>query len=192
MEELKTATGPMVFKRYHDGMLCSPHALEILVKWRCQLDASSQQRVDETSAWPLRLVGNGKGTAGVLMRRAPDIFFQPLNTGLTKPRSLSYLVHAERAEHLGVTRPSLSQRIDICRLLVEEFAFWHAARLVRGDVSLRNDLWSLQPTSVFAIDCDSMRFVSESGALREVRTPDFHDPHTNTISLVSDRYKPRC
>jgi hypothetical protein len=71
------------------------------------------------------------------------------------------------------------------------FAHLHDQRVVVGDVSGRNILWTVRPEPmVFLIDCDGFRVEGERAVTSSKQSPDWFDPHlAGDTTLDSDRFK---
>ena len=76
--------------------------------------------------------------------------------------------------------------------LAKTVALLHKYKIIVGDMSGRNLLWTDKPTwRVLIIDCDSLRVDGSAGVASPKQSPDWDDPHLNgaATSQSSDIYK---
>lgn len=134
-----------------------------------------------------------KGTlSGFIMREIPARFFGTSAAGRAKLRELQYLLYARKPAWGDIVPLDVERRI----VLAKEFGFLvrllHDQRLVIGDISMSNLLWSDDGgPGVFLLDCDGVRRLGTSPVLRQAETLDWEDPQLppTGLDLASDRYK---
>jgi hypothetical protein len=120
-------------------------------------------RVASSAAWPLSAV-TAQGTSlavGAVMPRAPERFWLRHRDKLPRLATLGYLTSdPDRiAAAYGVTLPppGAPERVALVYALARLLEAWQAAapRVVHGDLSAKNVLWSLAPApAVYVLDCD--------------------------------------
>ncbi len=187
-------TNPLqVFKRYHnpDHPEFTPQTLQHLVEERESLSYAGRS-VDEFAAWPHAVVVDGAKTVGFLMRRVPAEF--SLRIGhKTRLADLSYLATSPKPIWGHVDLPNQNERMQILRQLAGAIDALHRRRIVLGDVSFANILWSCVPQPrIMLLDCDGMRPEGETPVLPQADTIDWHDPHAPSDvppDRDRDRYK---
>jgi len=86
------------------------------------------------------------------------------------------------------------KRVSLLKLLKDlsqVFETLHKHKIVVGDVSGRNILWSRQTgESVMLIDCDGCRIDQTVGVTKAKQSPEWFDPHlTGPTNIESDLYK---
>jgi hypothetical protein len=196
-------------------------SLAPLVAFPSALAAAEQElasRVVSSSAWPTALVvGDGpahEGSAplvlGTVMPRAPDGFWLRHRDGTARLASLSYLAgdpdRIAVAYGVQVPAPGTAGRLGVVYALARLLEAWQSekgpARVIHGDLSARNVLWSLVPApAVYVLDCDGANLSpgaglsSADGAAADshlrATTPNWDDPALPPGSAPtegSDRY----
>jgi len=170
-------------------------------------------RALSSSAWPLSsVVGDDPSVAlGTVMPRAPAEFWLRHRDGTKRLTTLSYL--ATDPERIAVAYgvlmppPGAAERVALVYALARLLEAWQneppLPRVVHGDLSAKNVLWSLQPApAVYVLDCDgaSVRCgpdeigdeVPGSGDRRpRATTPNWDDPSLPRgapPTRTSDRY----
>lgn len=192
----------VVYKEYlpRTGIVLDRGALERLVTLPQSLTASDRQRITDRAAWPTDVVIDGDRVVGYLMPRIPEHYWRT-HGAMHDPRKVAcdwnYLTH--RAHWQSSTAivsdvPRLATP-DILRLiadLAETMAILHRHRIVMGDISGRNLLWTDRPDlAVFVIDCDAFRPEGENAVNAPKESPDWGDPAIthNRTDRASDVYK---
>jgi hypothetical protein len=170
-------------------------------------------RALSSSAWPVSsVVGDDPTVAlGTVMGRAPAEFWLRHRDGTKRLATLSYLAtDPERiavAYGVLVPPPGTAERIAVVYALARLLEAWQneppLPRVVHGDLSGKNVLWSLQPApAVYVLDCDgaSVRCGPDAtgdegpdGAdgRRRATTPNWDDPALPPgapPTRASDRY----
>ena len=170
-------------------------------------------RVLSASAWPVSsVVGDDPLVAlGTVMSRAPAEFWLRHRDGTKRLSTLSYL--ATDPERIAVAYgvlmppPGAAERVALVYALARLLEAWQneppLPRVVHGDLSAKNVLWSLQPApAVYVLDCDgaSLRCGADTmvdevpdSAERRPRatTPNWDDPAIAPgapPTRASDRY----
>lgn len=154
--------------------------------------------VTRRTAWPHTIVTDRGRFVGFLMPRLGPSYFcrhgvkaYPGNIdcrwdlltyrqrNLSKPNIVSDTT-AVSEEHV------LAVMLDLAELV----SLLHRYRIVLGDISGRNLLWSTAQTDVMVIDCDGFRAEGDAAVTRSKQTPDWIDPNYGADTcLDSDRYK---
>lgn len=184
----------MVFKRFHDPRGVDWEALRAMVGWRRSLSRSDQSRVDRHLTWPLAVVVGDDGPVGFLMYRVPPDFEASIRTPSGGRRAVlreaQYLIaDSPRARRLGITEPSDAQRLELLWRLADTIAFLHDRRIVVGDLSSRNVLWSEVDARIVLVDCDSMVLGGVGSPHPPAATVDWDDPALAHPAASSDIYK---
>jgi hypothetical protein len=122
-------------------------------------------RALSSSAWPVSsIVGDDPAVAlGTVMPRAPAQFWLRHRDGTKRLATLSYL--ATDPERIAVAYgvlmppPGAAERIALVYAFARLLEAWQSEpplpRVVHGDLSSKNVLWSLQPVpAVYVLDCD--------------------------------------
>jgi DNA-binding helix-hairpin-helix protein with protein kinase domain len=209
---LRDVSGELVYKEYKTGQTGRPAAsvqgLTTIIQLVNQLQPTPRAAVDEMTVWPLRVVVNAKGEAtGVLMRLIPDLFFEKILLPSKKRERIArevqhLIVDPARSRRSEVAVPAdgdLATRVRLCERLAYLIAALHGGKLVYGDVSARNILYTLRPTpSVLLVDCDAARKEGSGAVNRQADSPDWDPPETQRArqrgsspnqTQDTDRYK---
>ena len=180
-----------VFKQYIVSG-AEPTALGRLVDLPTSLQPADQIRLHRQTAWPLARVLSKGILSGFIMCEIPARFFGTNAAGRPKLRELQYLLYEKKPAWGSIVPLELDRRM----VLAKEFGFLvrllHDQRLVIGDISMNNLLWSDEEVpGVFLLDCDGVRRLGTSPVLRQAETPDWEDPQLSPtgLDLASDRYK---
>jgi len=137
---------------------------------------------------------------GFLMRKIAPEYFRKQGVRLN-PRNVlcEWNLLAMRDRYLRnpnivSTVPNI-EPFDALRLVIDlakTIALLHKYRVILGDMSGRNLLWTDSPTwRVLIIDCDSLRIDGSAGVASPKQSPDWDDPHLNGAATTqsSDIYK---
>jgi hypothetical protein len=194
--DLPDVTGPLVYKEYRSGH--TPFGgLSSVVAVRNRLDPTTQARLDEIAAWPVRIVTDEDGVTGVVMPRIPDTFFDevllPGSGSLERTvREIQHLfIDPARAKHLGRPTPSPEERLAVCRDVASGLSFLHEELgVVFGDVNAKNVLFRLdvEPMTMF-VDCDAVRIAGSAAVVAQLNAPDWEPPEGGPLSRATDLYK---
>ncbi|MGW7349873.1 hypothetical protein [Streptomyces sp. NPDC054784] len=192
--EVRTLHGHsgLLYKSYRSPEQVNGQALATLVHVRRALPDDERERLDAEAAWPLCRVMDGGRTVGFLMHRAPDAMTWRSANGGTKLTELQFLLRAQRPQWQDITQPARGQRRELALALVELIDRLHSWRLVLGDVSQANVLWTVRPRpGVFLLDCDGFRAAGEAPVLAQADTVDWNDTAapTGALTVDTDRYK---
>ncbi|GAA0966243.1 hypothetical protein GCM10009555_007610 [Acrocarpospora macrocephala] len=132
--------------------------------------------------WPIDLIDRPDGAiTGVILPALPGGFLRDKGT----PRSLDFLLMRRAAP------PPAEIRVRVVRRLAEVFAWLDELRLVHGDLSPKNVVWTADPEpAVCVIDVDGM---SPRAPSTGVATPGWMDPRLVEGQIpahdhFSDRY----
>jgi hypothetical protein len=195
---LRGTPGPFVYKEYHKHLgEISGNGLAGLIAVRESLDAKERQWLDGCAVWPMRVVVDRGAVTGVIMRLIPDEYFQKLRlpSGRTArlPREAQHLfTERRRCEKLGWPYAEPRQRLQLCAQLSYTVAFLHRRDIVFGDISPRNVLFRLTPTTgMMLVDCDAIRKIGTAAVVGQGNTPDWFAPEGRIApqSMRTDAYK---
>ena len=160
---LPDAPGSLVYKEYK-SVPQSGYGLRKLVKIRNGLDPEARRKLDQRTAWPVRVVEDADRVCGVIMPRIPDSYLQTrmlpgtgkIEDGIREVQNL--LIPPARALRVGMPVPTPTERLMICRDFAAALHLVHKNDLVVGDLSARNGLYRLdERPSVMLVDCDAIR-----------------------------------
>jgi DNA-binding helix-hairpin-helix protein with protein kinase domain len=164
-------------------------ALKRLVELPAEMSQTDRGALLRQAAWPLARVVDGAAVKGFIMRKVPQEFY---GRTASKPRlrEVQYLLYEPKAMWGDIAPPGAEGRLGIARNIVALFRLLHARRLVVGDVSMNNLLWS-PAGAVFLLDCDGIRETGAKPVLQQPFTPDWDDPQQPSTGpdLDTDRYK---
>ncbi|MGW5054912.1 hypothetical protein [Actinokineospora sp. NPDC004072] len=187
--------GALVFKEYRRAHT-EPGRLRTIVAVRGGLDLQRRDTVDRLAAWPCRVVEDGGDVVGVVMPRIPaaylaDVKLPGSNTTATHAREVQNLfIDPVRMARLGHEAPSMRERISLCRDMAAALAFFHdELQVVFGDINHANELYRLQPTGVFFIDCDGVRPRGVVARHSQLNSPDWVPPEPGPLTRATDLYK---
>lgn len=160
----------LVYKKYKKSVLPVPsHGLEQIAAVRERMHPDQRLLFDERTAWPVRVVESEGQAVGVLMRLIPDDFFQTLRmrdgSSERVAREISFAMRgaSEYTRRVGVEVPTVEQRVVLMRDFARILAMLHFEKLVYGDISARNLLYTLHPRPrVLLVDCDAVRVQGSS------------------------------
>lgn len=168
-----------VYKQYHRaaGLSVSAASLDALIALRGKLTHAGHP-VDRWAAWPSAAVRSGSETVGFVMPRVPIEFTFEAHG---KRRLAEFnMLFAKKSNVLfaGVDLPDIAERAVMLRDLASALATLHEHRIVVGDLSHANILWSRTPEPrVMLIDCDGMKLDGMPAVLPQPDTGDWEDPH---------------
>ncbi|RKS68908.1 hypothetical protein BZB76_6046 [Actinomadura pelletieri DSM 43383] len=187
--EVLGAGGGHVFKEYLEPQKVNGAVLKRLVELPGELSQADRDAFLRQAAWPLARVLDGGTVKGFVMRRVPPEFWGRAAPGM-KLREVQYLLFEPKALWGEIRPPDVDGRLKIVRRMVDLFRLLHSRRLVVGDVSMNNLLWS-RSGCVFLLDCDGIREVGADPVLLQPSTPDWDDPLQPATGpdLDTDRYK---
>jgi serine/threonine protein kinase len=153
------------------------------VQMRLALGTEDRKDFDAMSAWPLDLVHSGGRTVGMVMPLIPGEYFtathQAGQQADHKPRDLSVMVAADAwANTMGIDRSAFTDSLDrvlILASLVRAVARLHKHRIVYGDLSLKNAVFSPTSHNVLLLDCDGTASLDDPQR-RQLHSPYFQPP----------------
>lgn len=177
----------LVFKEYKEAQrpTLNVRALVGLVESVASMEPADRQRISTRTVWPKHLVVRNGQVQGFLMPSVDDAFYR--RYGLrANPRLVLCDWNQLTYHHPGSTmQPHMLSEIpmashgDRLRLvsdLAETLEVLHRGEMVVGDMSGKNLLWTLAPTRVVLIDCDSFRRVGHPAACGHKESPGWVDP----------------
>jgi len=191
-----------VYKQYLQTAATAPGqgALQALIDLKSTMSVIEQSWLSEHAVWPETIVVDQGRMRGFLMRKIAPEYFRKQGVRLN-PRNVlcEWNLLAMRDRYLRnpnivSTVPNI-QPFDALRLVIDlakTVALMHKYRVIVGDMSGRNLLWTDSPTwRVLIIDCDSLRVDGSAGVASPKQSPDWDDPHLNGAATTqnSDIYK---
>jgi len=191
-----------VYKQYLQTAATTPGqgALQALIDLKSTMSPSEQSWLNERAVWPETIVVDQGRMRGFLMRKIAPEYFRKQGVRLN-PRNVlcEWNLLAMRDRYLRnpnivSTVPNI-EPFDALRLVIDlakTIALLHKYRVIVGDMSGRNLLWTDSPTwRVLIIDCDSLRIDGSAGVASPKQSPDWDDPHLNGAATTqsSDIYK---
>lgn len=192
----------LVYKQYLQAAATAPgqSALQSLIDLKSTMSPSEQTWLSERTIWPETIVVDQGRMCGFLMRKITPEYFRkqgirsnPRNV-LCEWNLLAMRDRYLRNPNIVSTVPHI-EPFDALRLIVDltkTVALLHKYRVIVGDMSGRNLLWTDTPAwRVLIIDCDSLRVDGSSGVASPKQSPDWDDPHLNggATTQSSDIYK---
>lgn len=198
---LPDVQGRLVYKQYKkqpDPAAVNGMRKTVALRARLQAEPAKLARLDDATAWPVRLVVDVSGAAcGLVLRRIPDSFFHDIRvpSGAIKhgPREVQFLfISPDRALRGGTPTPTPTERLTICRDFAATLAFLHGELgVVFGDINARNAVFRLgtDPTVMF-VDCDAVRPMGDMAAVPQLNAPDWDPPEgAGVLTRWTDVYK---
>ena len=203
---LPDVPGELLVKLFHADTLERGEAdrLREVVTWRAALPAKARATLDSVSAWPVRIVMDGRKAVGIVMLRAPSRFFftftprSPNATPRSEPITIQSLFEpAVDARSRGISTPDdddLLTRLVSCARLALFFRLLHEHGMVYGDLSQGNVLTSNEPGSpaIMVVDCDGAHAASSSRAYQQRGTKTWFSPEEEAkapLDQLTDVYK---
>jgi DNA-binding helix-hairpin-helix protein with protein kinase domain len=191
-----------VYKEFQSQVLAEvdESALNRLIALPASLDAASRQFLLTRTAWPVEKVVERGAVVGYTMPLIPGAFFVKHGVKAYPNRcECDWNKLAMRTTWLGNSNivsdvPQVSGThllevlIDLCKIV----DLLHKMKLIIGDISGRNMLWSLTPApAVMMIDNDGYRVEGARGVTLPKQTPDWQDPYLGGADTTqqSDLYK---
>lgn len=192
----------VVYKQYLQTAATAPGqgALQALIDLKATMSPSEQSWLNERAVWPEMIVVDQGRMRGFLMRKISSEYFRKQGVRLN-PRTVlcEWNLLAMRDRYLRnpniVSTVPVIEPFDAFRLVIDlakTVALLHKYRVIVGDMSGRNLLWTDNPTwRVLIIDCDSLRVDGSAGVASPKQSPDWDDPHLNGAATTqsSDIYK---
>lgn len=191
-----------VYKEFQSQVLreVDENALDRLIALPSSLDTSSRQFLLAHTAWPVEKVVERGSVVGYTMPLIPGSFFVRHGVKAYPNRcECDWNKLAMRTTWVGnsniasdVPQVSGTQLLEVLIDLCKIVELLHRMKLIIGDISGRNMLWSLTPTpSVMMIDNDGYRVEGARGVTLPKQTPDWQDPYLGGAETTqqSDLYK---
>lgn len=166
-------------------------ALEELIRVPATLPTAEADLLLSCSAWPLAAVYNGPALTGFVMPRVPQQFFGVTAAG-PKLQELQYLLYPRKPLWGAIVPLDMQGRYTVVVKFIGLVAVLHRHKLVLGDISMNNLLWSAgQDPEIYLIDCDGTKPDGGRSPLPQPDTPDWNDPlcASRDADLDSDAYK---
>lgn len=164
------------------------------VQARMSLSPQDRKDLDETAAWPLDLVQDGGRVVGLVMPLIPADYFiathqqgQPPDQA---PRDLALMSADDAwARRMGVDRSAFTDPFDRVLILINlvyAVARLHKHRIVYGDLSLKNAVFSPTSHNVLLLDCDGTASLDDPQR-RQLNSPHFSPPEiVNKTARLQD------
>lgn len=144
------------------------------------------------AAWPLQPVVSGSTLRGFVMPRIPPQFYVTV-AGRRVEAQIQYAIPKAGSVFLPDVLPTDTQRLEIVQRVAIFLDVLHRNDCVYGDVSWGNMLYSLNPTTLFVLDVDSIRPLGSMNMTGHDggQTVDWNDPHSSGVesSFDGDRFK---
>ena len=173
----------ILFKEYR-GVRIDPDGLDRLIDWRTGLNAGDRDLLDRSASWPRSRVVNDDATVGVLIPEAPECFKIDVR-GSSKLNEVQYLAFGDRARKLGLELPGPGERAGIIATLADLLELFDRHRIVHGDISFKNVLWSTKTdASTYLLDCDGALQGRHRSALPQVTTQHWTDPRVQKSTIA--------
>lgn len=189
-----------IFKEYRPKTLTSFDLAQLIsiIDFPSSLDPDERSWLLQRTTWPEEVVVASGNACGFVMSEIPDAFRR--RHGLaSNPRRvdcgwnyLAYRSEAHVAAMLSeIPSPSDQQIVELLLELARTIELLHRHHIVLGDISGNNLLWSIEPTELLIIDCDSFRFEGTQGPSGHKESPGWMDPYLRggPTSGSSDVYK---
>ncbi|MEZ5210651.1 hypothetical protein [Gordonia sp. (in: high G+C Gram-positive bacteria)] len=167
-------------------------ALNALVAYLSNADATRRAALLATFAWPIAPVTSGGATVGFVMAAAPHVFMSERSRGPAGARRLNEIQHLLNAPafvaRLGF-RLSRRTQIEVLISVATALRTLHDAGFAFGDLSPRNLLFDPDGGEIFVLDCDA---ITRPGlrVLPQAETPGWHLPAGElTGTAAGDDYK---
>jgi hypothetical protein len=191
-----------VYKQYLNAAATAPgqSALQGLIDLKSSMNPDEQTWLSERTIWPEVIVVEQGRMRGFLMRKIAPEYFRQQGIRIS-PRNVlcEWNLLAMRDRYLNnpnvVSNVPRVEPFDALKLVVDlakTVALLHKYRVIIGDMSGRNLLWTDRPTwRVLIIDCDSLRIDGSNGVASPKQSPDWEDPYLTsaTTTQSSDIYK---
>lgn len=166
------------FKRYHDHVLPKLRAdvLEELAAETPQLTIEARS-ITYWATWPTETVTSGARVVGFLMPLLDPVFSMSEGRLKGKHANFSYLATDPRPYWGNVRLPSQADRVRLLASLAGILQQLHHRKMVVGDLSWANVLWSQSPQlRVILLDCDGIRPPKGTPVSPQLDSPDWKDP----------------
>ncbi|MBO3745903.1 hypothetical protein J5X84_07460 [Streptosporangiaceae bacterium NEAU-GS5] len=179
-----------VYKEYLNPAAVDGRELAMLVDTPKAMTAMDRDRLLRQCAWPLARVVDGTRVKGFIMAMVPQAFWAKQQNG-PKLREYQYLLFEPKKMWGDIVPPDVDGRLDVVRQVVDLFRLLHGNKLIVGDVSMSNILWTDNPGGVYLLDCDAIRKQGRRPVMAQPETPDWDDPlqPPDDPDLDTDRYK---
>lgn len=147
-------------------------------------------------AWPLAVVVRGADVVGYLMPRVPETYSIIMRraSGTAPLRGeLQHLLNPEDFLARREIRLTDRHRYELIHHVADSLVAFHRQGIVVGDLSPRNLLVSLEPTTgAYFVDCDAMRLRGRT-AVQQLETPGWEvravAPREELATPASDAHK---
>lgn len=182
--------GPLVYKEYKPDLRRSAGpallpGLLALTDVRSRLSVGDRTELDQRAIWPLVVVTDDGGAAGIVMREIPADFFHG-----SEIREIQQLFSADAdARARGLPSFDITTRLKLLARLAEAYMLLHRIGIIVGDVNARNVVLSAgRKPRVLVVDTDSTRKMGTPGAFGgQPHTSFWEPPETLAAKRHHDR-----
>lgn len=175
----------LVFKEYKSAQRPHLHvaALSQLLEFPQRMPDAERSWLLSRTIWPLAMVTERGHVCGFTMPAIDRRYYRRYGLRVSPHEVLcdwnQIVYHGSfKGDHLVSEIPTTSTT-DLLRLLLDlarTVELLHRQGLVIGDLSGKNLVWSVRPTEVVVIDCDSFHFEGERGVCPYKESPGWVDP----------------
>ncbi|MEU6283629.1 lipopolysaccharide kinase InaA family protein [Streptomyces sp. NPDC047028] len=193
----------LAYKEYLPVVSYDADVLHDMVCFRQLLGPADRAFLDERTTWPLALVYRGdtptdplpsrnpstKVTGFLMHRVTPAYELHSPVLGGAQLQALEYLLNVDDyGRRIGLVVDD-TRRVELLLDLARTIAWLHKHRIVVGDLSPKNVLFTLQGAArCLLIDCDSMRHKGKD-VLDQVDTPSWEVPEALKATTAADSWK---
>ncbi|CAB4887869.1 unannotated protein [freshwater metagenome] len=190
----------IVYKEYKEAQrpTLNVAALQDLIDLADQLPPGDRVRLLSRTVWPKSTVVQGARVIGFVMDAIGPGYYRRYGLRANPKEVLcdwNQLIYQSDSvpEHMlsEVPRPSTAEAVELLQDLAQTVELLHRNGIVVGDMSGKNLVWSIRPSSVLLIDCDSFRRAGSRGVCAHKESPGWIDPtlHGQPTGKDSDVYK---
>lgn len=176
----------LALKLYKPTVIAELHQPSLLALMNAidNMDESRRSIVRSRAALPIELVIDRGRWVGFTMPLLPDSFF--VKHGVkANPKRVELDWNRLTMSHTWITNPNIysevpspteQQRLEIALSLAESMSYLHQGRVIVGDISGRNLLWTLSPSPIaYFLDTDSFRLEHLQGTTSPKETEGWRD-----------------
>lgn len=151
----------VLYKRFNQRVI-TKHAIGLLQQLRFLIGFYRQneehhQFIEEHFSWPITLTLNeDDSVVGCVIMNAPRIFYATI-LDVDRPRDFGFLMYQNRAKRAGIPTVSFIGRLTLLLELCDALLWLDDKQLIYEDLAPQNLLWSVDPSAIFIVDCDSLR-----------------------------------
>jgi hypothetical protein len=185
---------PLIYKEFSATTVVAGMSLELLARFRADLDDKDRAVLDLRTVWPAAVVEKNGRVCGYVMQEIPDTFMQTIRTTSGTepiPREIQHLFVADALARKNIGEiPESTERLALAREAAFVLGFLHKRELIFGDLSYKNAVYALRPKPmVMLLDCDAVRRRGQGSAVPQLNSPGWGAPEKGPQTIESDRYK---